>query len=509
MNFKHMLFRATSALLFMSGIGLAGCNETEPDAFLTVTQQEIEVEYTGLTVEGEMVNFELGTNRSWQATYVEEWIHLTHSEGDRGRVRIFLDIDENNTGKDRTGFIIFEGEGGTRRTIAVTQKLKVDALSVSPTEITVVKSGLLETGEKAEIYLSTNSDWTITVADNSKWITPAATSGEAGDMSIELTVEQNKTGGKRTGSFVINAGSKSETVTVIQNLEGLKLSADNFRVNKFGFSDEAQTPLTFTITSAEAWTSTCDDWLSIEPASGEAGETEVTLLVDENTSGAPREGAVKITTLLNGLEAAVRIDQNAKNSLYDDDGEEIGHIYYSENFDWITEYGGYDCVGGHTQSGAKNIYTTGDALQKFNEAGLTDFNPDKRTIYACSDYLKMGAGDKQTGIILPVLTIPEGQATDIELTFVAASNIGGDGTGTPDAVTVTAAILKGPGSIGDQQKESEPMTPGEHWEWTPMSVKIYGITGETQIVIRSTQQGVSGYYRWYLDNIKMTKIAVE
>ena len=509
MNFKHMLFRATSALLFMSGIGLAGCNETEPDAFLTVTQQEIEVEYTGLTVEGEMVNFELGTNRSWQATYVEEWIHLTRSEGDRGRVRIFLDIDENNTGKDRTGFIIFEGEGGTRRTIAVTQKLKVDALSVSPTKITVVKSGLLETGEKAEIYLSTNSDWTITVADDSKWITPAATSGEAGDMSIELTVEQNKTGGERTGSFVINAGSKSETVTVIQNLEGLKLSADNFRVNKFGFSDEAQTPLTFTITSAEAWTSTCDDWLSIEPASGEAGETEVTLLVDENTSGAPREGAVKITTSLNGLEAAVRIDQNAKNSLYDDDGEKIGHIYYSENFDWITEYGGNDCVGGHTQDGAKNIYTTDDALQKFNEAGLTDFNPGMRTIYACSDYLKMGAGSKQTGIILPVLTIPEGQATDIELTFVAASNIGGDGTGTPDAVTVTVAILKGPGSIGDQQKESEPMTPGEHWEWTPMSVKIYGITGETQIVIRSTQQGVSGYYRWYLDNIKMTKIAVE
>ena len=166
-------------------------------------------------------------------------------------------------------------------------------------------------------------------------------------------------------------------------------------------------------------------------------------------------------------------------------------------------------MGGHTQSGAKNIYTTGDALQKFNEAGLTDFNPDKRTIYACSDYLKMGAGDKQTGIILPVLTIPEGQATDIELTFVAASNIGGDGTGTPDAVTVTAAILKGPGSIGDQQKESEPMTPGEHWEWTPMSVKIYGITGETQIVIRSTQQDASGYFRWFLNDIKMTKTAVE
>lgn len=509
MNFKHMLFRATSALLFMSGIGLAGCNETEPDAFLTVTQQELEVEYTGLTVEGEMVNFELGTNRSWQATYVEEWIHLTHSEGDRGRVRIFLDIDENNTGKDRTGFIIFEGEGGTRRTIAVTQKLKVDALSVSPTEITVVKSGLLETGEKAEIYLSTNSDWTITVADDSKWITPAATSGEAGDMSIELTVEQNNTGGERTGSFVINAGSKSETVIVIQNLEGLKLSADNFRVNKFGFSDEAQTPLTFTITSAEAWTSTCDDdWLSIDPASGEAGETEVTLRVEENTSGAPREGKVKITTSLNGLEAAVRIDQNAKNSLYDDDGEKIGHTYYFENFDWITEYGGNDCVDGHTQNGAKNIYTTGDALQKFNEAGLTDFNPDIRTIYACSDYLKMGATDKQTGVILPAIDVPAGQCTDVELAFETCANIGG--SGEPDDITVTVEILKGPGTVnGDSEKLSASMTPDPVWGWTPMSVTCYGITADTRIVIRSTQQGVSGYYRWYLDNIKMTKIAAE
>ena len=135
MNFKHMLFRAASALLLVSGLGFAGCDDADPDAFLSVTRQEIEVEYTGLTTEGEMVNFDLGTNRSWRASYVEEWIHLTHTEGDRGRVRIFLSIDENNTGEDRTGFIIFEGDGGTRRTIAVTQKLKVDALSVTPANI--------------------------------------------------------------------------------------------------------------------------------------------------------------------------------------------------------------------------------------------------------------------------------------------------------------------------------------------------------------------------------------
>lgn len=286
MNFKHMLFRAASALLLVSGLGFAGCDDADPDAFLSVTRQEIEVEYTGLTTEGEMVNFELGTNRSWRATYVEEWIHLTHTEGDRGRVRIFLSIDENNTGEDRTGFIIFEGDGGTRRTIAVTQKLKVDALSVTPAKITVVKSGLLETGEKAAIFISTNCDWEISVADDSKWISPVKTSGAPGDESIDLDIAQNTTDGVRTGTFTVTADSKTATVTV--------------------------------------------------------------------------------------------------------------------------------------------------------------------------------------------------------------------------------AILEGPGSInGDQGKESEPMTPGEHWEWTPMSVKLYGITGETRVVIRSTQQGLSGYYRWYLDNVKMTKIAAE
>lgn len=462
MNFKHMLFRAASALLLVSGLGFAGCDDADPDAFLSVTRQEIEVEYTGLTTEGEMVNFDLGTNRSWRASYVEEWIHLTHTEGDRGRVRIFLSIDENNTGEDRTGFIIFEGDGGTRRTIAVTQKLKVDALSVTPAKITVVKSGLLETGEKAAIFISTNCDWEISVADDSKWITPVKTSGAPGDESIDLDIAQNTTDGVRTGTFTVTADSKTATVTVTQNLEGLKVSVSSFLVNKFGFSDEDRTPLTFT-----------------------------------------------------GLETVVRVAQNAKNSLFDDDGKEVGYVYYDEPFDWTSKFKGADCVGEHTQKGAVNIYTEVNKDQyvvdkAFSDAGLTDFNPDLRTIYACSDYLKMGAGDKQTGIILPALAIPEGQATDIELTFVAASNIGGDGTGKPDAVTVTVAILEGPGSInGDQGKESEPMTPGEHWEWTPMSVKLYGITGETRVVIRSTQQGLSGYYRWYLDNVKMTKIAAE
>ena len=237
MDFKYMIIRASSALLLLSGPLFTACDDDDPDAFITVSKQEIEVEYNGLTANGETVNFDLGSNHAWQATYVEEWIHPTHTEGDRGRTRIFLAIDENDTGKDREGYVIFEG-GGSRRTVAVTQKLKIDALMVSPGKLTVVRSGLLETGEKASVYISANSDWTIETSGDSGWITPSKTSGKAGEEDVELTIAPNTTGAVRTGAFVVTAGSKKATVTVTQNLEGLKVSAASFKVNKFGFADE-------------------------------------------------------------------------------------------------------------------------------------------------------------------------------------------------------------------------------------------------------------------------------
>ena len=58
----------------------------------------------------------------------------------------------------------------------------------------------------------------------------------------------------------------------------------------------------------------------------------------ENTTGAPRNGEVKILTSLTGLETVVRVAQNAKNSLFDDDGKEVGYVYYDEPFDWTSKF---------------------------------------------------------------------------------------------------------------------------------------------------------------------------
>ena len=42
-------------------------------------------------------------------------------------------------------------------------------------------------------------------------------------------------------------------------------------------------------------TSTADGWLTLSPASGDAGETEVTLTVGENGTGALRSGEVTVS----------------------------------------------------------------------------------------------------------------------------------------------------------------------------------------------------------------------
>ena len=237
------------------------------------------------------------------------------------------------------------------------------------------------------------------------------------------------------------------------------------------------------------------------------GRVSVTLEAKPNETAGERTGHLTVTS--GKLSERVTVTQTLDPD--PDDGNPVGYTYYSENFDWIAVYGGADCVGLGSQNGAKNIYSTGDALQKFGEAGLQDYNPVGKTMYACAGYFKMGATDKQTGIILPALKIGRKKASNVELTFETCPNIGG--SGKADAVTVTVEIVEGPGTVnGNSDRESEAMKPDQTWKWTPMSVKLYGVTAATRIAIRSTQQGnpdvtagEKGYFRWYLDNVKIVK----
>ena len=162
------------------------------------------------------------------------------------------------------------------------------------------------------------------------------------------------------------------------------------------------------------------EWLDVDKPTGK-GRVSVTLEAKPNETAGERTGHLTVTS--GKLSERVTVTQTLDPD--PDDGNPVGYTYYSENFDWIAVYGGADCVGLGSQNGAKNIYSTGDALQKFGEAGLQDYNPVGKTMYACAGYFKMGATDKQTGIILPALKIGRKKASNVELTFETCPNIGG------------------------------------------------------------------------------------
>ena len=167
------------------------------------------------------------------------------------------------------------------------------------------------------------------------------------------------------------------------------------------------------------------EWLDVDKPTGK-GRVSVTLEAKPNETDGERTGHLTVTS--GKLSERVTVTQTLDPD--PDDGNPVGYTYYSENFDWIAVYGGADCVGLGSQDGAKNIYSTGDALQKFGEAGLQDYNPVGKTMYACAGYFKMGATDKQTGIILPALKIGRKKASNVELTFETCPNIGGSGKPT-------------------------------------------------------------------------------
>lgn len=176
-------------------------------------------------------------------------------------------------------------------------------------------------------------------------------------------------------------------------------------------------------------------------------------------------------------------------------------IYFSDNFDWVSDLaiaaGSGDSMGTNSDDNAKNAYT---AVTGFADAlaaqGYEDLFPSSKTIYLQTNYLKFSKGKNTNGIRFPQITY--GGTTNVVLTFDWGIHVG---SGGQDEVELVIEIE----GNGVADKTSFTHTAGE-WEWQTETVTISGIDDNSRIVLKpSTFTGVvdAGYYRWYLDNIKV------
>lgn len=493
-------------------VAFASCrDEADMDPYFSASEADIELQADGLTADGQPGQFDLGANQSWTVTSMPEWVSVNHQSGDRGRLTIYVTATENTTADDRTGYIELELANGKPEQVSVFQHHIAEQLSVSRQTISVDILGK-EKGVAPELSVSSNYSWTLTAADDASWIKPSLSQGEAGKATVTINVDANDSKAARTGKLIFASGHKSLTITVSQDADAFaSFTTTEVNLNRAGTGTANGDAPTVSFTAVEPWSVTSTpNWLTATPANGQAGDATITLKATENTTGADRTGTLTITSE-HGVEQQLTVTQSASSSK-PLDAQPVGYVYFDEPFDWAHTYAlahPDDCqdqVGSVNGANSKNMRLDyDDTLPPLFAQKLLALNASKNPIYVHDGYIKIGRNNVQGGVILKPLSIQSGKAANVEVSFDMADN-------KSDKTTIVVEI-SGDGQIVDGQSGSlsKVFTPVRNsdttkaWQWSTGTVKIEGVTSDTQITIRSSQQDEKGYYRWFLDNIKVTR----
>ena len=143
---------------------------------------------------------------------------------------------------------------------------------------------------------SVSGDWTAAVAENaSSWCRINKTSGQSGNNTIEISVEENNTYDERNASITIICGKVKEIVTVTQKQKNaLILESNKVEVKEEGGS------ITLTIKSNLKYSceidESCQTWIhSAEPKTRSLTTSVINLQIDANQELSNREGKIYIT----------------------------------------------------------------------------------------------------------------------------------------------------------------------------------------------------------------------
>ena len=488
-------------------------DEASVDPYFVASEADIELQYDGLTEKKQPGQFKMGANQDWKLVSKPDWVKLNHESGNRGRQTIYVTAEKNTTGEDREGYLEFVLANGKPEQVSVFQHRLTEKVTATGLRPNVNILGLDEEGKAPVVHISSNYSWKITVPDTCTWLHPSKTEGEPGDYDITLNIDANGTKATRKAHVTFTTGKLSYNLTVTQDAKVFTTPATIITLSKDGVNTMTGEENIFDINAVEGWTvSSKPAWATCSPMSGNAGDTRMTVTATANSTGAAREGDI-ILISAHGVEKVLKLKQENKLKLIPDN-KPVGYVYFSEPFDWAHTFALANptvCQDQVASVGGQNNKTTGiygntDCMTNFSQK-LIDFNTGGHCIYVADGYLKLGRKNNQGGVtIKDNLDIEDGKKANVIVSFDIADNwddettvvleISGDGT-IVDGQSATLSKIFAPTKNTDSSKP---------WQWTRNhQVKIEGATANTKITIRSSQKGISGYYRWFLDNIKVTR----
>ena len=275
-------FICAAAMMMAAAAAFSACEpqEGKVDPKVEVSQSEITSESAG-----ETYDITVTSNVAWNAQIANQdtWVVVKPASGEAGETPVTVTVKKNNSDQPRETSISFVGETSTA-TVAVKQFAK-DVVTIDKKAFEVTPAG----GSDA-VKVTANTEWTATVSEGADWVTVAPATGAAGETTATVTVAANATAQAREAKVTFTAGDAKAEYTISQEAVSVTLSS-----NSITDAGEGKTA-TVNVTANAAWTAASSaDWVTVAPASGNAGVTEVTVTVAENPSEEARNAKVTFT----------------------------------------------------------------------------------------------------------------------------------------------------------------------------------------------------------------------
>ena len=296
-----MKFKSLISMMAIAAIVFAGCEKNLPEPEDPNQEQptpEPEPVVGEITLKGEesltfsceggSQNVAFEATLEWTATASEEFVTVGPESGEAGdNLKITVSVPEYEGYDDRTATVTLTC-GDDTKTIQVTQKKK-GALVLAPSTIQVPAEG-----KSLSIVVQANSNVTAAIADDAKaWISELK---GLVDYGFTFVIAPNEAVESRTGQIVFtNETGETETITLEQAGTPIVGKITLQGEDAFTVSDEGgQLEVAFNATLG--WTaSSSEEFVTVEPKTGEAGDVSVTLTVAENDSYDPRTATVTLT----------------------------------------------------------------------------------------------------------------------------------------------------------------------------------------------------------------------
>ncbi|MBQ3711876.1 MAG: BACON domain-containing protein [Bacteroidales bacterium] len=305
MKFKHLLLLLASAAFV--AVACEKNDEKKPEEKDTTPVPEISVittAFPSIADAGGTLEVTISSNVEWSVSIPEtaSWLSASPASGAAGEgITITFTAAANESYDKRSATVTVGGEnkkGSDSAEFTISQKQK-DALILSDDVIEVGYAG-----ETINIVLQANSDISYMIAEDAQsWIVPVQPESAPTRALVESTVSFNVLANPvkeaREGVITFTNAAGDETVTVKQ--EALpepdpEISLDAMSVTNVPVDGDV---IKVALTSNMPWVATLADgvdWLTVSPASGEAGENvEITFTIQANPNNDGRFTSVTFT----------------------------------------------------------------------------------------------------------------------------------------------------------------------------------------------------------------------